>query len=325
MMAKSIVAVLLVCFATCAVAQFPNTGYQGHRREGRITGTEGAEFWRDTSQRMLQNARKLVAPTLTPREREIEGSINYLVTSSQNVNAFAYSDVGQRTVRLNGIVAQFFGWIAMAEAIASETGNPKCFLGYMEYLSKRIHQNTLAMQGKGSSAVTWDPVTAIHQRLLPACTASVDQYQAVVKKEWDYISRMAEASFLLLWLHEVGHHVLRHTDSSNTSLAERRIRESDADDWAIRAMARANQFPSVARPFFYLLSAFQGMSLEDEANSSHPIGARRARQIFSTIRDAVSGNEQLMAVLRRAPGGEQQFFSDIRDMEKQAAAMIPVR
>lgn len=323
-MRSQLLMVVMSIYAHTCLAQFPGVS-QYNSREQVPDRQAAAEFWRDASQRMLQNARRIVTPSLTAREREIESTINYLVSASGNINAFAYTNEGRRYIRLTGMSAQFFGWIATAESMAIESKNEECFQGYMRYLLSQIVGNSRSVESGGQPRVTWDPQNAASKRIVGQCSASDQQYSRVVAAEQQYIARMAEASFLLLWLHEVGHHVLGHVDQPATSLSVRRERESDADEWAVRAMARANQFPSVGRPFFYFLSIFQGMSLEDERRSSHPMGVRRARNIFSTIRSSVLQNEQMMHAIRRTSGGEAQFLSDLAGMERQASALIPER
>jgi hypothetical protein len=282
------------------------------------------DHWQYVSETMLSNARIILRPTLTASERSIEKEIHYRIASSGNMNAFSYRDNdGYRRVRLFAGSAQIFGWIAAAEVIAAETGNEACFLDYMKYLMKSTMLNTQRRAANLDPIPVLEPILATQQRVVLHCpTSQVLKYKEIVKRERSYIGKQAEASFMLLWLHEVGHHVLGHLDTEVITLIERRKRESDADEWAVRTMARANQFPSVGRPFFYFISAFQGMSEEEERRSDHPLGYRRARNIFQVIRVAVADNEQLMSFLKKM-GGENKFFNDLRMMEKQADALIP--
>jgi len=319
---RSIVIVLAIFSMLSANAQFPNTA--GTPTEQEAVG-QAQEYWRKITETILGNARRLVTPTLSARDRQIESQINYRVTASPNINAIAYIDGGRRFVRLRSMSTQFFGWIAAAEVMGGETDNENCFIGYMQYFGKNfIHNSKVATSG-GTFALTFEPTLAVERGLVPMCNADIETYRKVVTQKWSYISRQGEAAVMLLWLHEVAHHVLGHVDNPSASLAMRRQQESEADEWAIRAMTNANQFASVGRPFFYMVSVFQGMSLAEEQQSTHPLGARRARSIFAAIAPAVRANPQLMASLRKEPDLETQYFDDLTGLQNQATAMIPTK
>ena len=312
---------LCVCLlATNAFAQFPNTG----ATVGQEDVDQAQEYWRGVSETLLRNARRLVTPTLGVAERDVESQINYRVAASGNMNALAYLDGGRRYVQLRSMTTQIFGWIATAESMAAETNNEACFLAYMKYFGSNVLQNSRATSA-GVKKISYEPLLAISKGLVPECGAPVTTYERIVANERAYIAKQAEASFLLLWLHEVGHHVLGHVDNPNVSLVERRRRESDADEWAIRTITNANQFASVGRPFFYFVTIFQGMSLADEERSTHPLGTRRTRDIVSAITPAVRSNSQLMSFLRQRANGEEEYFKTLSEMQAQAASMIPRR
>lgn len=316
---------LLAILVTYAHAQFPTTGTATPTlaKDQEVVALS-EDYWRSITKTVLGNARKLVVPTLSTHDREIEERIIYRVIASGNFNAVAYVDGGRRYVRLRSTSAQIFGWIAEAEAMSAETNNDKCFLAYMMYLAKNIiHNSNIYHAGSGHYKLTLAPLLAVQRGLLPECTAELNVYKTIIDQEWPHISRQAEAAIMLLWLHEVAHHVLGHVEDPNVSLAARRQRESAADKWAIRSMTNANQFASVGRPFFYFISAFQSMSLSEEQESTHPLAARRNSNIFAAIAPAVRANPKLMNYLQKKPGGEAEYFRTLAAMQSLASAMIP--
>ncbi|CAB3884598.1 hypothetical protein LMG26684_03765 [Achromobacter mucicolens] len=318
---------LAAVLATCAHAQFPTTGLgTPNSTDKREMVAQAQEYWRSITQSVLGNSRNLVVPTLSAHDRAIEGKIIYRVVASGDFNAAAYVDGGRRYVRLRSTSAQAFGWIAEAEVMGAETNNEKCFLAYMMYFATNtIHNSNVFRGGSGSPKLTFAPLLAVQRGLLPECNAGFNVYKNIVHQQWPFISRQAEGALMLLWLHEVAHHVLGHVQDPNASLAIRRQRESAADEWAIQAMTNANQFATVGRPFFYLISVFQGMSLAEEQASTHPLGARRARDIFAAIAPSVRANPKLMSFLQQEPGREAEYFKELSAMQKQASSMIPTK
>jgi len=78
--------------------------------------------------------------------------------------------------------------------------------------------------------------------------------------------------------------VLEHVSGVGNNFMQRRLREVDADRWAIITAVNAKYELRTAVPLFLFLAATGGGTLEDEIRSSHPSGLRRVRDLLIQTR-----------------------------------------
>jgi predicted Zn-dependent protease len=73
------------------------------------------------------------------------------------------------------------------------------------------------------------------------------------------------------------------------------MRETAADQWAIRTATLVNYDLRTAVPLFLFLAASGGGTLEDDVRSSHPSGLRRIRDLLMQTRELMDQKDPVSA------------------------------
>jgi predicted Zn-dependent protease len=97
---------------------------------------------------------------------------------------------------------------------------------------------------------------------------------------------------MFLYLHELGHHVLGHTDgvhlNDSSGLAMSREQETAADRYALMTALKAQYNLVNALPWNLFMASFGGNSIESEQVSDHPLGIKRVLTMFNNTIDYYS-------------------------------------
>lgn len=255
-----------------------------------VKAQEGSIQWYQQNIRIvLSNSRNLIEAILTRQQLEIAKSIEYVVTGSSGIGAFAAYENDRRLVVIHAGTFQVLDW--MFEAIQRETSLSQtgCYKDYVSYLQQGIQENTQRVANQLPPRPVGSPgaYAATHQS--NCVQISTAEFARGVPDFGEQRAKQMEASIMFLYLHELGHHVLGHTTNSRanqpSSLAMTRSKENDADRFAIVTALKARYNLTVATPWNAFVAAFGGNSIEAEHKSDHPLGLRRVLTIFDeTVR-----------------------------------------
>lgn len=223
-----------------------------------------------------------IRPTLAPRAQQILDEIEFQAPQSWSTNADAHRAFGgRRIVEFNAGFLAVTDWLALA-MIADWAGHDGCLTEYSDYLSELVgHNSKRLFKGKQRRPVYdfTSYATNTHGQCEGALTTTMASTRQLELR--DEILDSVTATVLL---HEIAHHVLEHVSGAGNNFMQRRLREVDADRWAIITAVKANYELRPAVPLFLFLAATGGGTLEDEIRSSHPSGLRRVRDLLIQTR-----------------------------------------
>lgn len=260
---------LLLAFESSAVAQ------RG--------GAESLEWYQQTTRVVLANARNLIEPLLDEREREVARAIEYRVTSSGGLNAFAATENGRQIIVIHAGLIQMMAWFYDLISMETIFDRKGCFKEYIEHLDPVLQENQYKVANQLPLRRVPSPAT-YGATTTGACSGLKSSDFA---RNSDYVEqrpRQIEASIMFIYLHELGHHIHRHTANADLkrrhSLEMSRHQEDEADSFAVLTALKAGYFLTAATPFYSYAAAFSGNSLEAEKLASHPLGLRRVLHMF---------------------------------------------
>jgi hypothetical protein len=237
------------------------------------------------SERIDKVARELVAdirPALAPRAQLILADVEFQSPQDWSTNAEAHRSFGgRRIVEFNAGFLAVTDWLALA-MIADWAGHDGCLNEYSGYLAQLVgHNSRRSVRGKERKPVYDFESYAANTRGL--CEdALVDTLDS--RRRQELREQILDAITATVLLHEIAHHVLEHVNGVGNNFMQRRLREVDADRWAIITAVNANYELRTAVPLFLFLAATGGGTLEDEIRSSHPSGLRRVRDLLIQTR-----------------------------------------
>ncbi|HKU90481.1 MAG TPA: M48 family metalloprotease [Steroidobacteraceae bacterium] len=234
-----------------------------------------------------------IRPTLTPDARRILDEIEFQAPHDWVTNADAHNTFGgRRIVEFNAGFLAVTDWLALA-MIADWAGHDGCLREYSNYLAEKVgHNSRRTSRGKERTPVYDFESYATSTRGL--CEGALDtSLESSRREELRY--EILDAVTATVLLHEIGHHVLGHVGGVGNSWVQRRLREVDADRWAIITAVNANYELRTAVPLFLFLAATGGGTLEDEIRSSHPSGLRRVRDLLIQTRALLDEKDSVNA------------------------------
>ncbi len=240
-------------------------------------------WYKSTAETVLGNSRGMMEPVLTIEERAIARSIYYNVTAQPGIGAFATWQDDRRVVIITAGIVQIMEFLSEAIIFDEQLGAHGCFSEYSQYVGERVIGNT-QRKAQGLSPLIMVNLMGFSQQTKGAC-ARINQQAFRSRPDLGaYRAKMIEASIVFLYLHELAHHVLGHTDGirsgSNTSLAMHRDQEDAADRWAITHALRAHYNLIAAMPIFSFIALTGGDSIESEKKMDHPLGIRRVLALY---------------------------------------------
>jgi hypothetical protein len=255
---------------------------------GLAVGADGAadmaglEFY---SIRIIRVAHEVVAtirPTLDERGRSIVDDIEFESPLTWETNADARRAFGnRRVVEFNAGFLAVTDWLALA-MIADWAGHDGCLKEYSAYLSELVgHNSRRIFKGKELHFVR--DFTSYAANTRGQCEGALADTRFDDRKA-GFRDEILDSVIATVVLHEIAHHVLEHVSGTGSNLMQRRIREIEADRWAISTAVRADYDLRTAVPLFLFLAATGGGTLEDEIRISHPSGLHRVRDLLVQTR-----------------------------------------
>jgi hypothetical protein len=237
------------------------------------------------SERIDDVAHQLIAdirPTLTPHAQGILDGIEFVSPQDWSTNADAHKTFGgRRIVEFNAGFLAVTDWLALA-MIADWAGHDGCLNEYSNYLAELVgHNSRRSLRGKERKHVYDFESYAANTRGL--CEGALVNTLDSTRQQ-QLRDEILDAVTATVLLHEIAHHVLEHVNGVGNNFMQRRLREVDADRWAIITAVNANYELRTAVPLFLFLAATGGGTLEDEIRSSHPSGLRRVRDLLIQTR-----------------------------------------
>lgn len=248
------------------------------------------------SERIDDVAHQLIAdirPTLAPQAQRILDEIEFTSPQSWTTNADAHKTFGgRRIVEFNAGFLAVTDWLSLA-MIADWAGHDGCLNEYSSYLAELVgHNSRRSSRGKELKHVyDFESYAANTQGLCQgALLTTLDN-----RRRQELRDEILDAITATVLLHEIAHHVLEHVNGVGNNFMQRRLREVDADRWAIITAVNANYELRTAVPLFLFLAATGGGTLEDEIRSSHPSGLRRVRDLLIQTRTLLDEKDPVNA------------------------------
>jgi hypothetical protein len=237
------------------------------------------------SQRIERVTRQLVGdirPTLTPHASNILDEIEFQSPQDWTTNADAHKTFGgRRIVEFNAGFLAVTDWLSLA-MIADWAGHDGCLNEYSGYLAELVgHNSRRSFKGKERKPVYDFEAYAANTK--GRCEGALTHTLDTARRQ-ELRDEILDAITATVLLHEIAHHVLEHVNGVGNNFMQRRLREVDADRWAIITAVSANYELRTAVPLFLFLAATGGGTLEDEIRSSHPSGLRRVRDLLIQTR-----------------------------------------
>ena len=249
------------------------------------------------SARINEVARELVEnirPVLDPHAQEVLDDIVFEAPQTWVTNADAHRGFGsRRIVVFNAGFLAVTDWLSLA-MIADWAGHQGCLKEYSEYLTQLVgHNSRRTWKGKERRHV--QDFAQYAATIRGQCQGALDNSLGT-RRQQELREEILHSVIATVLLHEIAHHVLDHlVGYGNNNFMQRRIREVDADRWAIITAVKANYELRTAVPLFLFLAATGGGTLEDEIRSSHPSGLRRVRDLLVQTRALLDAKDPVNA------------------------------
>lgn len=257
-----------------------------------VSSAEDLAFYSKRIDVVANQLLEAIGPTLDPRAQEIVEDIHFEAPLSWETNAEARRAFGNRRVIVfNAGLLAVTDWLALA-MIADWAGHPGCMKEYSNYLAELVSHNSRRMfKGRDRKPVFdfYDYAANTRGQCEGALEDSLDE-----AREQQLREEILDAAIVTVVLHELAHHVLDHVSGSN-NIMQRRLREVDADRWAINAAVKADYELRGAVPLFLFLAATGGGTLEDEIRSGHPSGLHRVRNLLVQTRSLLDDKDPIGA------------------------------
>lgn len=258
-----------------------------------VSSAEELKYYSERIDAVAHDVMQAIAPTLDPRAQEIVEEIEFTAPLSWETNAEARRAFGnRRVVEFNAGLLAVTDWLSLA-MIADWAGHQGCFKEYSSYLAELVGDNSRRMtKGKNRKPVYdfYDYAAESRGQCQGALEDSLDE-----AREQELREEILDAVITTVVLHEIAHHVLDHVSGYGNNWMQRRLREVDADRWAVNAAVNANFELRRAVPLFLFLAATGGGTLEDEIRSSHPSGLHRVRDLLVQTRSLLDEKDPVGA------------------------------
>jgi hypothetical protein len=139
-------------------------------------------------------------------------------------------------------------WVSTAMLIDGRLNRPQCAEDYIKALTHTILNNSDAAAGSGKFRIVGSPFAFAQSQPKICSGVSLATFRADQKAD-DLRELWISGSLNFILAHELGHHVVGHTSRNPSSYPESRARESAADKFAFKSMARAGSNPALSMPY----------------------------------------------------------------------------
>src|SRR5882724_7698540 len=99
------------------------------------------QWYQQNTETVLNNARRLIEPTLGTAERQIAQDTTYRVTASPGIGVFAAYEDGKRIIVIHAGTIQMIDWFFDAIAIDQELHHSGCYKEFVAYVTNIISDN----------------------------------------------------------------------------------------------------------------------------------------------------------------------------------------
>jgi len=218
---------------------------------------------------MLGHAETQISTYLTRAERQIQRQADIRVPASYALIAHAYPG----NIVISGGTLWVLEQLAMAHIADRDLDYPGCETDYTNFIATGIVD---AAHGQGFVQL---PLEAYGASYGGAC-ASFDVSEISAHGKVGDLARLMQASMMLIYLHELGHHVLGHVNNIPDDAHYTRQLEAAADAWAIETAYRSGFNVLDGVPALNLIAALSAEKLADENRQTHPHGVGRIRDMM---------------------------------------------
>ena len=248
---------------------------------GPVVANDDLAFYSDRIQEVAHVLVADIRPTLDPHAQQIVADIEILSPRVWETNAEARRGFGShRVIEFNAGLLAVTDWLSLA-MIADWAGHDGCLTEYSDYLAELTgHNSRRSWKDKERKPVldftSYASTTKGHCE--NALTNNLDH-----ARQQELRDQMLDAIVATVLLHEIAHHVLDHIGGPDKSLLQQRVREREADRWAVATAVNSDYELRRAVPLFLFLAATGGGTLEDEFRSGrgiHPSGLNRVRELL---------------------------------------------
>ena len=218
---------------------------------------------------MLDQAQNQISAYLTSAERQIQRQAGIRLPASYALIAHAYPG----NIVISGGTLWVLEQLAMAHIPDRELDYQGCEKGYTNFIATGISQSA---QGQGFVQL---PLEAYAANFGGACTG-FDASKISAHARVGDLLRLLQASMMLIYLHELRHHVLGHVHDIPADKYYSRQVEAAADAWAIETAYRSGFNVLDGVPALNLIAALNAGKPAEENGLSHPQGVRRIRDMM---------------------------------------------
>jgi hypothetical protein len=259
---------------------------------------EDLEFYSARINNVAHNIVASIRPSLDEHARKIVDDIEFESPATWETNADARRAFGnRRVVEFNAGFLAVTDWLSMA-MIADWAGHDGCLREYSDYLSTLVGHNSRRIF-KGRELHFVHDFASYANTSHGQCEGAL-QDAAFSERRAELRDEILDSVVTTVLLHEIGHHVLEHTSGTGDNFLQRRLREIEADRWAVNTAVRADYDLRTAVPLFLFLAATGGGTLEDQIRSSHPSGLHRVRDLLVQTRALLDQKDPVGAHLMDA-------------------------
>ena len=254
--------------------------------------------YRDRAMRLINAVLDVFWEVMSEDERAVLQEIDVRMPVDYNITrAVAYRDDSGRVIEVSsgffGMMSQLCEDDVLREYyLPQDPGINDKFEQYLTSLNQAIDHNEQSFSVEPEPLPRFAPFAGIP-----------DDVAAEIEGRDDYVAavgnlRMSAIAFVLA--HEIGHHLLGHTDRPSPETAEQsRAEETEADRYAGELTLRAGLPAFGAFPALVFFAAAEGETLDPEA--SHPLAMCRVLDTYLDIADWLAADERLSPLLDLEP------------------------
>ena len=214
---------------------------------------------------ILGYAEKQISTYLTHSERQIQRQADIRVPASYALIAHAYPG----NIVISGGTLWILEQLSMAHIADRDLDYPGCEKEYTNFIATGIAGSA---HGQGFVQL---PLEAYGASFGGAC-ASFHVSEISAQGKVEDLARLMQASMMMIYLHELGHHVLGHVNNIPADAHYTRQLESAADAWAIETAYRSGFNVLDGVPALNLIA-----TLSAEHKKAHPHGIGRIRDMIN--------------------------------------------
>lgn len=246
-----------------------------------------ARWLRNSTEIVINNIRRILDSHITYAERRIARSIEFRVSRSWNVNAYAYKNGEKRLVIIDLGFISSIDQVSLAYVVDNELGYAGCYEEYVKYLLDVIAENSELVSQRKSVSRRLDGVWTKAKRRGSACYGATEREFFYTEGAGDFYAGSVEGILSFMILHEIAHHVLGHVNKSSERMTFSLSQEHEtaADRWAFEKGFEIRVNPIAGLASWVFLSALDGVDLTQELTSTHPLTLRRFKRMLEVVEE----------------------------------------